>query len=298
MDRILRYLGIFTSFGMLLVVIMGAVVTNTGSALGCGHHWPLCYGQVVPDTSNKETFIEVSHRAVSAIFGLSIVVLSVWAWIRCSKVRGIKFLAICSVFFVVLQGLLGAAAVIWDQSSFILALHFGISLISFASVVLLTVILYEATGATKEISPATGKGVLWNQVLLIIYTYLVVYSGAFVRHTDSALGCRDFPLCNGDVIPDLYSRAGIQFGHRVLAGILALWIIISFIHALLKYKNEKWLVWGTFIAFLSVLCQAASGIMVVLTRLDLTFLLFHSFFITCLFGILSFMTMIALRRNH
>ncbi|GGH74350.1 cytochrome c oxidase assembly protein subunit 15 [Pullulanibacillus pueri] len=297
MDRVLRILGVLTSLGMLIVVIMGAIVTNTGSELGCGHHWPLCYGQVVPDTSNKETFIEFSHRAVSALAGLLIVILSVWAWIRLTKVKGVKFLSICSVFFVVLQGLLGAAAVIWDQSSIVLALHFGISLISFASVLLLTVIIFEETKASGSIHPRTGMGMRVNQTLLIIYTYIVVYSGAFVRHTDSALGCPDFPLCTGQVIPDLYSRAGVQFGHRVLAGILALWILITFLYALIRLRHERWLFWGSLIAILSVIGQATSGVFVVLTQLNLTFLLLHSFFITCLFGILAFMTMIALRKQ-
>ena len=295
MDRMLRYLGVVTSLIMLLVVIMGAIVTNTGSQLGCGHHWPLCYGEVVPDTSNKETFIEFSHRVVSALAGILIVVLSIWAWIRLKKVKGVKFLAICSVLFVVLQGLLGAAAVIWTQSSIVLALHFGISLISFASVLLLTVILYEETLFGKGILPTTGKGSLMNQILLLIYTYIVVYSGAFVRHTDSALGCKDFPLCNGEIIPDLYSRAGIQYIHRTLAGILALWIIITFIYAIVRYRQEKWLFWGLLIAVLSILGQATSGVMVILSELNLTFLLLHSFFITCLFGSLSYMSMITMR---
>ena len=48
-----------------------------------------------------------------------------------------------AMFFLVLQALIGAAQVLWGQGDFILALHFGISLISFASVLLLTLIVFE-----------------------------------------------------------------------------------------------------------------------------------------------------------
>ena len=47
-----------------------------------------------------------------------------------------------AIFFLVLQALIGAAQVKWGQGDFILALHFGISLISFASVLLLTLLSF------------------------------------------------------------------------------------------------------------------------------------------------------------
>jgi heme a synthase len=296
MDRALRYFGIATTLGMLIVVIMGAVVTNTGSELGCGHSWPLCYGKVVPENMKTETWIELSHRVVSGLLGFMIIILSIWSWIRFSRVNGTKFLSIASVFFVVLQGLLGGAAVIWSQSSFILALHFGISLISFASVLLLTVIVYEQTKGIGEVKSGLGQRFQYYVMSLIVYAYVVIYTGAFVRHTDSALGCSGWPLCNGEWIPDLYSRAGFQFIHRVLAGILVIWLVITFINVARKFNHEKWLFWGTLIAAITVLSQAATGALVVFTHMALYILLLHSFFVTVLFGALSYLTMIALRK--
>ena len=34
---------------MFVVLVMGATVTNTGSAEGCGRSWPLCNGQFIPE---------------------------------------------------------------------------------------------------------------------------------------------------------------------------------------------------------------------------------------------------------
>ena len=45
--------------------------------------------------------------------------------------------------FLLVQALVGAAAVIWQQNSYVLALHFGISLISFSSVFVLMLIVLK-----------------------------------------------------------------------------------------------------------------------------------------------------------
>src|SRR2546430_14781101 len=60
---------------MLLVLVMGAAVTNTGSAEGCGRSWPLCNGQFVPEFT-VATAIEYSHRAVTGVESFLIVGLS------------------------------------------------------------------------------------------------------------------------------------------------------------------------------------------------------------------------------
>src|SRR5690606_41805272 len=98
-----------------------------------------------------------------------------------------RFLAVSGVFFIVFQGLLGAAAVVCGQSDAVLALHFGFSLLSFASVALLAVYISQASRTedrrlrTVPVSQRFRYAV-WG---LAVYTYLVVYTGAYVRHTGS-----------------------------------------------------------------------------------------------------------------
>lgn len=62
--------------GMFLVLLAGALVTKTGSGRGCGDDWPLCNGKFVP-AYTVESFIEYSHRFVTGIVGI-IVVLTFW----------------------------------------------------------------------------------------------------------------------------------------------------------------------------------------------------------------------------
>ena len=72
-----------------------------------------------------------------------VLILSLWSWKKIGHIREAKSLSMISFGFLVLQGLIGAAAVIWAQSDFVLALHFGISLISFSAVLLLTLLIFE-----------------------------------------------------------------------------------------------------------------------------------------------------------
>src|SRR3954454_19197638 len=75
MLRAARWLAVVTTVGMFLVLVMGAAVTNTGSAEGCGRSWPLCKGQFVPEFTIS-TAIEYSHRAVTGIEGVLVACLA------------------------------------------------------------------------------------------------------------------------------------------------------------------------------------------------------------------------------
>lgn len=49
----------------ILVVLWGAIVRATGSGAGCGNHWPLCNGEVIPHSPRVDTIIEFTHRMMT-----------------------------------------------------------------------------------------------------------------------------------------------------------------------------------------------------------------------------------------
>ena len=49
----------------LAVILWGAYVRASRSGDGCGAHWPLCNGSVVPDATHAKTLVEFAHRATS-----------------------------------------------------------------------------------------------------------------------------------------------------------------------------------------------------------------------------------------
>jgi heme a synthase len=81
------------------VILWGAFVRASGSGAGCGQHWPLCNGQVVPGTPLTATIIEFTHRLTSGFAVVSVLVLVVWAFRRFPRgygVRGGSLLALAS----------------------------------------------------------------------------------------------------------------------------------------------------------------------------------------------------------
>ncbi|SDC33875.1 cytochrome c oxidase assembly protein subunit 15 [Shouchella lonarensis] len=299
----LKRLGVITSLGVLLVLIQGALVTKTGSGEGCGNTWPLCFGEVIPMDPPPETVIEFSHRLVAGIVGMLVILMAIWSWRRLNHLAETKFLALISVFMIIFQGLLGAGAVVFGQSNLIMALHFGFSALSFASVVLLTRLAFEDGHLTKQYVPTVTKAYKWFVILTTVYTYVVIYTGAYVKHTGATLACSGFPLCNGELLPSLTGGAGAQIGaqvfHRAAAITLFLLLVILFIWTMKTFRHMRVLSVCAWLALILVIGQAASGISVVFTLNEsLTLGIFHALLISLLFTVLCYMVMLVTRKSR
>jgi cytochrome c oxidase assembly protein subunit 15 len=295
LQRSLKWFAVLTTIGMLFVLIGGALVTKTGSGMGCGRSWPLCHGELIPSNINTELLIELSHRVVSGVVGLMVLILAIWSWRAIGHIRETKFLAIVSFVFLVLQGLIGAAAVVWGQSDFVLALHFGISLISFAAVFLLTLFIFEVDRKFDAHSVFLERTMKWHIYGIIIYCYIVVYTGALVRHKQASLACPSWPFCTNTRFFSTQLHEWVQMGHRFAAGLLFIWILFATIHAMKHYKQQRVIYWGWIIALILISCQVFTGALIVFTKLNLYVALAHAFFISCLFGVLSYFVLLATR---
>ncbi|MBB4824061.1 cytochrome c oxidase assembly protein subunit 15 [Sporosarcina luteola] len=297
--KYLKWFAVASTIGMLLILLGGALVTKTDSGMGCGRHWPGCNGQLIPDEITPEVLIEFSHRLVTGAVGIFILVLSVWSWRSIGHIRETKFLSFMALFFLILQALIGAAQVLWGQGDFILALHFGISLISFAAVFLLTLLIFEVDKKFDADKIIIGKKMRWHTIGVTIYSYLVIYTGALVRHTESELACTDWPMCrNGDFQFPANFWEWVQMSHRSAAALIFIWIAIIAFHAIRHYKNTRIIYWGWIIAFILVTLQVLAGASVVLSRLNLYLALLHSLFVTLLFGLLTYMVLLVSRSRQ
>ena len=181
----LKWLSVLATIIMTFVQLGGALVTKTGSEDGCGSSWPLCNGAFLPQNLPIQTIIELSHRAVSALSLIVVLWLVITAWKHIGYIKEIKPLSIISVGFLLLQALVGAAAVVWQQNDYVLALHFGISLVSFSSVFLMTLIVFSIDQKYEADEVMIKKPLRTLTWLMAIIVYLTIYTGALVRHTDS-----------------------------------------------------------------------------------------------------------------
>jgi heme A synthase len=98
----------------LLVIAWGAFVRATGSGAGCGRHWPLCNGEVVPRPQSLATVIELSHRLTSGLALLLVVALFVGAVRALSAGHRVRRLAGAATVFIVFEALIGAALVLFE----------------------------------------------------------------------------------------------------------------------------------------------------------------------------------------
>lgn len=99
---------------LVLVILWGAVVRATGSGAGCGRHWPLCNGVVVPQEPALATMIELSHRITSSLSGLLVIGLLVWAWRRFGRGSVTRRAAVLTFVFILIEGALGAGLVLLE----------------------------------------------------------------------------------------------------------------------------------------------------------------------------------------
>lgn len=298
MIRTLKSLSAVSTVGMLFILLGGALVTKTDSGAGCGDSWPLCNGQLFPTEITPELIIEYSHRLVSSVIGVAVLALAILAWKFLGHIHEVKFLSFLSTFFLIVQGLIGAAAVKWGQSDFVLALHFGISLISFAAVFLLMLLIYEVDKKLDTESLFIQKKHRIEIYLLTIYTFIVVYTGALVRHTNANLVCKDWPFCFNDApfaFSDYNLYQWIQMGHRFTAGILFIWTLIFFFKVYKYYRSNSVMYWGWAITLTLIMLQVIFGAMVIFTLLNLGIALLHALFITCYFGMLSYFILLSSR---
>lgn len=115
----------------LLVILWGAVVRATGSGAGCGAHWPLCNGEVVPTAPQVETLVELFHRLTSGMALILVAVMLIGAFRAHPKGHPVRAGAVLSMFFMLLESLVGAFIVLMrltgnDTSAgraFVIAVH-------------------------------------------------------------------------------------------------------------------------------------------------------------------------------
>ncbi|MDT0630520.1 COX15/CtaA family protein [Rubrivirga sp. S365] len=121
MDRRLRTVRRF-AWGVLgytvLVILWGGFVRASGAGAGCGDHWPLCNGELVPTAPALNTVIEFGHRVTS---GLALPAVLVLAWLvfrAFPRGAAVRTVSVVAVVFMVLEGAIGAGLVLFEYVAY------------------------------------------------------------------------------------------------------------------------------------------------------------------------------------
>jgi heme A synthase len=118
----------------IIVILWGAYVRASGSGAGCGSHWPLCNGEVIPRAPQSETIVEFTHRLMSGVALLLVVGLVIWAWKEFPSRHAVRLGAGFSMFFMLTEALVGAGLVLFqlvaENSSIVRAFSISIHLLN------------------------------------------------------------------------------------------------------------------------------------------------------------------------
>lgn len=134
MEKNIKYFYRFNVINLiysLVVIGWGVLVRASSSGAGCGAHWPLCNGEVIPTGAKLQTLIEFAHRGSSGISLILVAIGLFWSRQIAEKGSPIRKAAGLTAIAIVLEALLGAGLVLlklveFDQSAlraFSISLH-------------------------------------------------------------------------------------------------------------------------------------------------------------------------------
>ena len=110
-----RRFSLLTLIFVLVVILWGAYVRASGSGAGCGSHWPLCNGQVVPRAPAAATVIEFTHRLTSGLAVVLILGQLVLAFRIFPGRHPVRRAAVASAAFILSEALIGAGLVLFEK---------------------------------------------------------------------------------------------------------------------------------------------------------------------------------------
>ena len=201
------------------VILWGALVRATGSGAGCGGHWPLCNGEVLPKVSQIATLIELTHRAMSGVALVAVVAMFVWVRRAFAPHHAARRWAGWALVFILTEALLGASLVLLGHVAgnesvgrvYSLGLHLVNTLLLLASLALAArSATHPAAGRVQPFSLSTSGP--------LIALILVAIAGAI-----TALGDTLFPshtLAEG-MRQDFSSTASFLIRLRIIHPFLA-----------------------------------------------------------------------------
>jgi heme o synthase len=195
------------------LITLGGVVRITGSGMGCGDHWPLCNGRLLPNLSDPLEVIEWSHRWVAAMLTATVVGLAVVAWRRHRDDAVLRTPALLAAALLVTQVLLGAITVKLGTAAPAVVIHLGTAMLLLASLVVCVLRAGERLRG-ETVIPGRGPAAA---LLAAGFALVVILFGAFVANYNAGLFCLGFPLCGGAIAPPAEPLGRLQWVHRVLA---------------------------------------------------------------------------------
>ena len=210
----LAWVTVFFTFDL---IVFGAFTRLTDSGLGCPD-WPGCYGEANPFLAHADisaaqaamptgpvtvlkAWIEMIHRYLAMGVGVLIIAMLGFAWHKGRQQPADRYalrVPALLLLFVCLQGAFGAWTVTLKLQPVIVTTHLllGMGLLGLLS--------WHAL-RQNEHAPVTpsAASLRWPAALALLILFMQIALGGWVSTNYSALACGGFPLCQGELMPDM-----------------------------------------------------------------------------------------------
>ncbi|HEX8178388.1 MAG TPA: COX15/CtaA family protein [Pyrinomonadaceae bacterium] len=231
LNRFARFAWFVVAYN-LAVIVWGAYVRASVSGNGCGSHWPLCNGEVIPTAPQLKTLVEFSHRLTSGLSVVLLVGLAVWAWRAYPKRHRVRRAALLSVVFIFTEALVGAGLVLFEyvaqNASVGRALFMSVHLVNtFVLLAVLVLVAWWASDAPRVELRGQGR-VPYLFALGLLGTLVLAVSGAVAALGDTLFPART--LAEGlsrDFSPAAHFLLRLRVLHPALALAVGCYVVLT-----------------------------------------------------------------------
>jgi cytochrome c oxidase assembly protein subunit 15 len=209
------------------VVLWGAFVRATGAGAGCGKHWPLCNGEMLPRSPSLNTLIEFTHRVTSGIDLVLVALLVLWAFRTFPRRHAVRQGAMLSAIFLISEALLGASLVLLEhvaknQSS---ARAYSLSAHLVNTLTLLACLALTAWWTAGKAPVRAGRRALWMAAISLGTVMILGISGAIAALGDTLFPARSLAeawVRDFDPAASIFVRLRIL--HPAIAALAGAWL--------------------------------------------------------------------------
>ncbi len=222
--RALRRLAYATLALAYALIVFGAIVRISGSGMGCGDHWPRCFGSWFPPLDQPTLVIEWTHRLLAALTVAMVAGLVLLAYLKraepgVSGRLGVLRAAMLAGALIVLQAVLGMVTVRMGNTAAATVAHLLNGALLLAALAT-TVLRAGGLGGAAAIGaiPSRTRAARGSASAAAIALVTVLFGGLTAKIPGANSACEGFPLCRGSFLP--LPPQHVQFTHRILAFLL------------------------------------------------------------------------------
>ncbi len=260
-----RWLILSTIFATYSLIVLGGVVRATDSGDACPD-WPRCHGELIPPFETA-VMIEFSHRLLASVVGFLILAVLIVAWRTYRNNPVIVWGSAFALIMVIAQAILGGATVLNELPANLVMAHLALAS---ALLALLMLLAFVSWGSRLPAVQRSAESASFRNLALFaaIATFGLMLTGSYVAGSGAGLAFSDWPLFDGQLLPDGGRLAIIHATHRFVAAAIGLLIGFVALRAWQTQRHDRVLVTVSLAASALVLVQALVGAANVWTLLE------------------------------